>query len=150
MGSLAAVYILASFESACLSATAMLYGGGSAGTAAVTATYVGDVTGGTAVASTTVQLSPTAAATNLSRGCNQVVTPASTRAGSTFVSIVAMVQPGGIMQSAWEYSNVLHAFQAGYFALAGAPTDLTSLPGAGSQSLFLCVSGSGTFPTGAF
>jgi hypothetical protein len=61
---------------------------------------------------------------------------------------VGLVQPNGIVVSVWMFNNSLHAFQAGYFNVAGAPVDFTTV--GPNQSLFICVSASGTFPAGAF
>lgn len=132
----------------CVSATAQLFGGGAAGTANIVANFVGDWTGSTAQQATTVSLSPTANTVNLSRGCNEVITPANLAANTPVATVVGTVSPGGIVVSAWQFNNSLHAFQAGFFAQAGAPTDFNTI--GPNQSLFLCVSGSGTFPTGAF
>lgn len=134
--------------SACVTAQATLFGGGAAGTAIVVANFVGDFTGATAQATTTVSLAPQAATVALSRGCNEVITAANTAAGTPVSTIVGQVQPGGIVVSVWRFDNSLHAFQAGFFSTAGAPTDFSTT--GPSQSLFICVSASGTFPTGAF
>jgi len=132
----------------CVTATAQLFGGGAAGTANVVANFTGDWTGSTAQGATTVSLSPTANTVALSRGCNEVITPANLAANTPVATVVGTVAPGGIVVSAWQFNNSLHAFQAGFFAQAGAPTDFSTI--GPSQSLFLCVSSSGTFPTGAF
>jgi len=131
--------------SSCQSATATLFGGGAAGTAVVVANFVGDFTGGTTQASTTVQLSAAPLTTALSRGCNEVITGPSVAANTPVSTVAGLVQPGGIVVSVWMFNNSLHAFQAGFFSPAGAPLDFSTVgPG---QSLFICVSGAGTFPT---
>lgn len=131
----------------CLTATAQLFGGGAAGTATVTADFVGDFTGASASIATTVAFSPVSATVNLSRGCNEVITPASVAAGATVQTVVGLVQ-GTTVVSVWRFNNSTKAFEAGFFSTAGAPTDFSTT--GPSVSLFICVSGSGTFPTGAF
>jgi hypothetical protein len=92
-----------------------------------------------------VQLSAAALTTSLSRGCNEVITGPSVAANTPVSTVAGLVQPAGIVVSIWQFNNSTHAFQAGYFNPAGAPTDFsTTGPG---QSLFICVSGAGTFPT---
>jgi hypothetical protein len=136
----------------CQTATAVLFGGGAAGTATVTANYIADFTGATASNATTVAFSPNAATVSLTRGCNEVILPGSllaTGAASiTGANIVAAVQPAGVVVSIWQFNNSLHAFQALYFSTAGAPTDIASV--APGSSVFICVSSTATFPTGAF
>jgi hypothetical protein len=129
----------------CQTATATLFGGGAAGTAVVVANFIGDFTGGTTQATTSVQLSAAPLTTSLSRGCNEVITGPSVAANTPVSTVAGLVQPAGIVVSIWQFNNSTHAFQAGYFNPAGAPTDFsTTGPG---QSLFICVSGAGTFPT---
>lgn len=134
--------------SSCQSVTATLYGGGAAGTATVLANFVGDFTGATAQAATTVILSATSPTVALSRGCNEVITPSNTAANTPIATIVGLVQPNGIVVSVWMFNNSLHAFQAGYFNVAGAPTDFSTVNA--NQSLFICVSAAGTFPAQNF
>jgi len=133
----------------CVSATANLFGGGAAGTATIVANFVGDYTGGTTNWTTTVGLSPTAATVNLNQGCNEVIVPASYAAGTPTATIVGLAK-GVTVVSAWVFNNSTHTFAAGFFSVAGAPTDGFATTIAGGASIFLCVSGSGTFPTGAF
>jgi hypothetical protein len=129
----------------CVTATATLFGGGAAGTAVVVANFVGDFTGATTQATTTVQLSAAPLTTALSRGCNEVITGPSVAANTPFATIAGLVTPGGQVVSIWMFNNSLHAFQAGYFSTAGAPTDISTV--GPNQSLFICVSGAATFPT---
>ncbi len=130
----------------CQTATANLFGGGAAGTAAVVANFVGDFTGGTTQATTTVQLLINSSVA-LTRGCNEVITGpsvATSPVNGTVSGLVAnLVSPSSNVVSVWMFNNSLHAFQAGYFNVQGAPTDFSSVtPG---QSLFICVSGAATF-----
>jgi hypothetical protein len=129
----------------CTSASATLYGGGSVGTAVVVGTYIGSFTGATAQASVTVSFSTTPANTTLTRGCNEVVVNAN--GGLTAQQVLALASTPGNVVSIWQYNNSLHAFQALYFSTSGAPTDISSI-GAGSQSVFYCVSGPVTITTG--
>jgi hypothetical protein len=129
----------------CSSVTAQLLGGGAAGTAIITANFVGDVTGASVQAQTTVNLSPAAATASLSAGCNQVLTPASLAAGTSIATLVGMVQPSGVVSSMWVFDNVSHTWQAVYFSGTGAPTNGPTSVGPG-QSLLVCVTGSATFP----
>jgi hypothetical protein len=66
-------------------------------------------------------------------------------ANTPFATIAGLVTPGGQVVSIWMFNNSLHAFQAGYFSTAGAPTDISTV--GPNQSLFICVSGAATFPT---
>ena len=81
----------------------------------------------------------------LTRGCNEVVINAG--AGLTAAQVLALASPSSNVVSIWQFNNSLHAFQALYFNTAGAPTDIGSV-GAGSQSVFYCVSGNTTVTTG--
>jgi hypothetical protein len=129
----------------CTNASVTLYGGGSVGQAVVVGTYTGSYTGATAQASVTVSLTTTPANTTLSRGCNEVVVNAN--GGLTAQQVLALASTPGNVVSIWQYNNSLHAFQALYFSTSGAPTDISSV-GAGSQSVFYCVSGPVTITTG--
>ena len=127
----------------CNTAAVTLNGGGAVGDAIVTADFVGDFTGATAFNTTSVVLSPTAATVALSRGCNEVLTPASLVANATATQVLALVSPSSVVVSIWQFNNSLHAFQALYFNTAGAPTDISSV--GPNQSIFICVSGAATF-----
>jgi len=127
----------------CTSVSAVLYGAGGTGTATVSATFIGDITGATANATTTVQLSTPPGPTALARGCNQVVTPSTVQPATPVTAIVSLVTPGNIVTAVWTFNNATHSFQAGYFNLADTPLDfLTVGP---DQPLFICTSGPGTF-----
>jgi hypothetical protein len=129
----------------CTTATAQLLGGGSVGMATVVATFTGDVTGATVQGATNVQITPAPATQPLTRGCSQVITPASTPVGASIASIASLVTPNSAVVSIWVFNNATHSFQAGFFGAAGAPTDVSSTgPG---LSLFVCVSSGATFPT---
>lgn len=132
--------------SSCPSATASLYGGGNAGTAVVVANFVGDFTGGTTQATTTVQMVVNASI-SLTRGCNEVITGPSVAtapvSGSVSALVSNLVSPSSNVVSVWMFNNSLHAFQAGFFNVAGAPTDFSTV--APGQSQFICVSGGATF-----
>lgn len=132
----------------CQSATATLFGGGNAGTAVVVANFVGDFTGGTTQSSTTVQLAINAT-TALTRGCNEVITGPSTAlapvSGSVSALVTNLVSPSSNVVSVWRFNNSTHAFEAGFFNTAGAPTDFSTV--SAGQSIFICVSGSATFNT---
>jgi hypothetical protein len=129
----------------CQAVTVTLLSGGSVGTADVVASFIGQLTGSTTQASTTVNISPTPASTALTRGCNEVVINAG--AGLTQAQVLALASPSSVVVSIWQFNNSLHAFQALYFNTAGAPTDISSV-GGGSQSVFYCVSGSTNVTTG--
>jgi hypothetical protein len=130
----------------CQTATAQLYGGGNVGTAVVVANFVGDFTGATTQATTQVQLAFNSTV-SLTRGCNEVVTGASTAtapvSGTVSGLVTNLVSPSSAVVSVWMFNNSTHAFQAGFFSTAGAPTDFSTV-GAG-QSLFICVNGNATF-----
>jgi hypothetical protein len=132
----------------CNSAAVTLNGGGAVGDAVVTADFVGDFTGATAFASTSVAFGPTAATVALSRGCNEVLTPANLAGNASATAVLALVSPSSVVVSIWQFNNSLHAFQALFFNTAGAPTDISSV--GPNQSIFICVSGAATFATGAF
>jgi len=132
----------------CNSAAVTLNGGGAVGDAVVTADFVGDFTGATAFASTSVALSPAAATVALNRGCNEVLTPANLAGNASATAVLALVSPSSVVVSIWQFNNSLHAFQALFFNTAGAPTDISSV--GPNQSIFICVSGAATFATGAF
>jgi hypothetical protein len=129
----------------CTTATASLIGGGNVGPATIVATFVGDFTGATVQGATNVQITPAPALRPLTRGCNEVITPANTPVGASFASIAAQVSPASAVVSIWVFNNALHAFQAGFFSTAGAPTDVAST--GPNMSVFICVSGAATFPT---
>jgi hypothetical protein len=131
--------------STCLTASVTLLGGGSVGNATVVANYVGQITGSTAQAVGVVTFTPTPASSSLTRGCNEVVVNAGN--GMTSAQVLALANPTANVVSIWQFNNSLHAFQALYFNTAGAPTDISSI-GAGSQSVFYCVSGSTAVTTG--
>ena len=133
---------------ACNTAAVTLNGGGAVGVAVVTADFVGDFTGATAFASTSVALSPAAATVALNRGCNEVLTPANLAGNASATAVLALVSPSSVVVSIWQFNNSLHAFQALFFNTAGAPTDISSV--GPNQSIFICVSGAATFATGAF
>jgi hypothetical protein len=130
----------------CQSATANLFGGGNAGTAVVVANFVGDFTGATTQATTQVQMLVNASVA-LTRGCNEVITGPSVAtapvSGTVSGLVTNLVSPSSAVVSVWMFNNSLHAFQAGYFNVSGAPTDFNSV--APGQSLFICVSGAATF-----
>jgi len=130
----------------CQTATALLYGGGNVGTAVVVANFVGDFTGATAQATTQVQLAFNSTV-SLTRGCNEVVTGPSVAtapvSGTVSGLVTNLVTPSSAVVSVWMFNNSTHAFQAGFFSTAGAPTDFSTV-GAG-QSLFICVNGTATF-----
>ncbi|MHB8576390.1 MAG: hypothetical protein ACYDCQ_13775, partial [Dehalococcoidia bacterium] len=128
---------------ACQTVTVTLFGGGAAGTAIVTAVFVGDFTGATATAGTTVALGASAPTVALSRGCKEVITGPTTPLAATATQVVALVSPSSAVVSIWQFNNSLHAFQALYFSTAGAPTDIASV--GPNQSIFICVSGAATF-----
>jgi hypothetical protein len=91
---------------------------------------------------------PVAGSANLLPGCDELVLPTGFGANTPATTLVAMVQPGGIVTSVWQFSNSLHIFIALYFGTVGAPTDATTA--GASQSVFICVSVGGTFvPQGA-
>jgi len=127
----------------CTSVSAVLYGAGGTGTATVSATFIGDITGATANATTTVQLSTPPGPTALARGCNQVVTPSTVQPATPVTAIVSLVTPGNIVTAVWTFNNATHSFQAGYFNLADAPLDFSTV--GPDQALFICTSGPGTF-----
>jgi len=138
---------VAAFAS-CVSATANLIGAGEAGSAVVTAQFVGDITGATASNATTVTFSISAATQPLFRGCNEVITPASIANNTPIATEVAAVS-GTQVVSVWQFNNSLRAFQALFFSMAGAPVDRSTV--GPLQSIFICVSSDGgTFNTGAF
>ncbi len=56
------------------------------------------------------------------------------------------VQPSGIVAGVWRFNNSRKVFEAGFFNTPGAPTDFSTT--GPKQSLFICVTASGTFPTG--
>jgi hypothetical protein len=130
----------------CTSATANLFGGGNAGTAVVVANFVGDFTGATTQATTQVQMLINASVA-LTRGCNEVITGPSVATapvnGTVSGLVTNLVSPSSNVVSVWMFNNSLHAFQAGYFNVSGAPTDFSAV--APGQSLFICVSGAATF-----
>jgi hypothetical protein len=131
--------------STCLTASVTLLGGGSVGNATVVANYVGQITGATAQAVGVVTFTPTPASAQLTRGCNEVVLNAGN--GMTSAQVLALANPTASVVSIWQFNNSLHAFQALYFNTSGAPTDISSI-GAGSQSVFYCVSNSTSVTTG--
>jgi hypothetical protein len=96
---------------------------------------------------TTVAFTPTPVTVNLTRSCNQVITPASVAGGATHASIAAMVQ-GTTAVSVFRYNNALKRFEVGFLSIEGAPVDFSTT--GPNRSLFICVTGNGTFPTGAF
>ncbi len=130
----------------CTAAQVTLYGAGAPGTATVTASFIGDITGVTAQATVQVTLAAAGAAANLSPGCNQVITSSSLTAGSPLSTIVNVVQPGGIVVSIWQFNNATHKFQAGYFSVSGAPVDFSTV--GPTQSLFVCVNSNGAYQPG--
>lgn len=79
---------------------------------------------------------------SLSAGCNEVVLVGLLGSATPIATIVGMVQPAGIVSSAWQYNNAAHLYLALYFATPGAPTDTTTA--AAFQSVFICTSSSGT------
>jgi hypothetical protein len=129
----------------CVTASVTLLGGGNVGTATVVANYIGQITGATAQAVATVSFTPTPASASLTRGCNEVVLNAGN--GLTQAQVLALASPTANVVSIWQFNNSLHAFQALYFNTAGAPTDISSI-GAGSQSVFYCVSNTTSVTTG--
>ncbi|HLZ68884.1 MAG TPA: hypothetical protein VKV26_03140 [Dehalococcoidia bacterium] len=130
----------------CTAAQATLYGAGAPGTATVTASFIGDITGVTAQSTTQVTLAAAGAPANLNPGCNQIITPSSLAPGSPLSAVVNIVQPGGIVVSVWAFNNSTHKFQAGYFSASGAPVDFTTVGPA--QSLFVCVNSNGAYQPG--
>jgi hypothetical protein len=139
------VNILPSFSfTSCTSASVTL-AAQTVGVITVVANFTGDYTGATAQASTTVNVTAAAATVTLTRGCNEVVINAG--AGMTAQQVLALASPTSSVVSIWQFNNSLHAFQALYFNTAGAPTDISSI-GAGSQSVFYCVSNTTSVTTG--
>jgi hypothetical protein len=134
--------------SSCTTATATLYGGGAAGTATILATYVGSVTGQTAQATTTVAIAAAPASVTLNRGCNEEITPASLASNSPVSAVVNLVSPSSAVVSVWQYNNATQKFNALYFNNPQAPVDQTTV--SGSQSVFICVSSTATYSTGAY
>ncbi|MHB8575431.1 MAG: hypothetical protein ACYDCQ_08875 [Dehalococcoidia bacterium] len=130
--------------SACLTASATLFGGGAAGTANIEADFVGDYTGAVAQAFTTVALSASPATVSLTTGCNQVLTPDSMLPGTTGVAVAALAQPAGAVSSIWAFDNATHGWDSLYFGMASAPVDVLSV--GPHQSLLVCVNGAATFP----
>jgi len=134
--------------SSCQTASTTLYGGGSAGTATVVGTFVGAITGQTAQYSIAVAIAPTPASLSLTRGCNEVITPASLAAGSNVNAVVNGVSPSSAVVSVWQYNNATQKFNALYFNNPQAPVDQNTV--GPSQSVFICVSGAATYATGAY
>jgi hypothetical protein len=128
----------------CTTATATLAGGGEAGSAVVVVTSIGDYTGTTAQASTTVNLVPGPTTVNLTTGCNEVITSASLAPGSNSAAVLKYVS-GFSVSSIWVFNNATHTFQAFYFSTANAPVDLSAV--GPNQSIFICGTGAGTFQT---
>src|SRR5579875_908414 len=134
--------------SSCTTASTTLYGGGSAGTATVVGTFVGAITGQTAQYSIAVAIAPAPASLSLTRGCNEVITPASLAAGSNVNAVVNGVSPSSAVVSVWQYNNATQKFNALYFNNPQAPVDQNTV--GPSQSVFICVSGAATYATGAY
>jgi hypothetical protein len=80
----------------------------------------------------------------LTPGCNEVVLSSSDQAAG-LAKLVSLVQPSSIVASIWQFNNATHNLQAVYFNNPGAPTDSNALMG--SQSAFVCVTGSGIVTT---
>jgi len=131
----------------CNTVSATLYGSSVAGVAAVTAQFIGEVTGATANNITNVPLTAIGPATPLGRGYNQVTTPASMPPNTPTAVVAALVQ-GSTVVGIFQYNNGRRLFEAGYFALASAPVDFTTTGPA--RGLFICVSGPATFPSSSY
>jgi len=80
----------------------------------------------------------------LSVGCNQVTI--SSPAGTAVSAIAARVSPP-VVVSIYRFSNSLQRYQAGYFAMIGAPIDF-STTGGGFESYQICVSAPATISSG--
>jgi len=78
-------------------------------------------------------------------GCNQVTI--SSPAGTAVSAIAARVTPAGAVVSIYRFSNNLQRYQAGYFAMVGAPIDF-STTGGGFESYQVCVNQPATITSG--
>jgi len=77
-------------------------------------------------------------------GCNEVVIGSA--AGTAVSAIAGRVSPP-VVVSIYRYNNQLQRYQAGYFAMTGAPIDFSTTRG-GIESYQICVSAPATISTG--
>jgi len=78
-------------------------------------------------------------------GCNQVTI--SSPAGTAVSAIAARVTPAGAVVSIYRFNNGLQRYQAGFFAMTGAPVDFSST-GGGFESYQVCVNQAATITSG--
>jgi hypothetical protein len=144
-----ATFSFASFGfSSCTTATATLYGGGSAGMANVVATFVGSITGQQAQNAVAVALSPVPNTQALARGCDEFVTPPTLAANTPIATVVGSVTPSSAVVSVWQFNNAQQGFNALFFSTPGAPTNGNAV--GGSRSVFICVSAPASVGNGAY
>ena len=80
--------------------------------------------------------------------CTEVITPRTLQANTPIASVVGLVMGNFTVTSVFQYNNLHHAYDALYFNTAGAPVDATTVgPG---QPIFICGTGTGTFPNGNY
>jgi len=81
-------------------------------------------------------------------GCNEVVVPRNLARNTPVASILSLVMGSYTVSGIFRYNNRTHSYDALFFSATGAPVDASTVDPL--QSIFICGTGSGSFPTGAF
>lgn len=81
-------------------------------------------------------------------GCAEVVVPASVAPNTPVGTVLGLIQGNYIVSGVFRFNNTSKKFDALYFSTAGAPVDASTVNP--RDPIFICGSGNGTFPTGAY
>ena len=88
------------------------------------------------------------AAAQAQAGCNEVIVPPSVARNTQVATVLGLIQGNFIVSGVFRWNNTSKKFDALYFPTAGAPVDASTVNP--RDPIFICGSGNGSFPTGAY
>ncbi len=81
-------------------------------------------------------------------GCNEVIVPPSVAPNTPVATVLGLIQGNFVVSGVFRWNNTAKKFDALYFSTPGAPVDAATVNP--RDPIFICGSGNGTFPTGAY
>jgi hypothetical protein len=88
------------------------------------------------------------AAVRAAPGCTEVIVPPSVAPNTPVATVLGLIQGDFNVSGVFRWNNASKKFDALYFSTAGAPVDASTVNA--RDPIFICGSGNGSFPTGAY